>query len=286
MEFYHDNAPWKLNGERLNVVDDNEHLGLIVYGSKEEQKNCDKNIIKCRNSLFPMLGSVYAYKCLLSPSTQMHIWRTCNLPILLSGLEALPIRPSNTKSLELFQRKILQSFLKISQTSPQPAVYFLLGELPVEGLLHIRTLSLFHNLWINDGLTVNAMAKYILQMSDISSTTWCNHINILCRKYGLPPPLSLLQQPPRTKKYWKELTWTRITVWYENKLRKGSLQNSKMQYLNVQLSGLSGKCHLTLQGLTNTHDVRKLRAHLKLLTCDHCQNLNDPPKCHLCDNSI
>ena len=138
MEFYHDNAPWELNGERLNVVDDNEHLGLIVSGYEEEQKNCDQNIIKCRNSLFAMLGSVYAYKCLLSPSTQLHIWRTCNLPILLSGLEALPIRPGNTKSLELFQRKILRSFLKISQTSPRPAVYFLLGELPVEGLLHIR----------------------------------------------------------------------------------------------------------------------------------------------------
>ena len=59
-----------------------------------------------------------------------------------------------------------------------------------------------------------------------------------------------------------------------------------MQYLNVQLSGLSGKCHPALQGLTNTHDVRKLRAHLKLLTCDLCQNLDDPPKCHLCDNGI
>ena len=37
MEFYCSNVPWKLNGERLKVVDDNDHLGLIVSGSDEEQ---------------------------------------------------------------------------------------------------------------------------------------------------------------------------------------------------------------------------------------------------------
>ena len=47
MEFYRDNAPWKLNGERLNVVDDNEHLGLIVSGSEEEQKNCAMKTVNC-----------------------------------------------------------------------------------------------------------------------------------------------------------------------------------------------------------------------------------------------
>ena len=38
MQFYRDTHPWKLNGERVSVVEHNEHLGLIVYGLDEELK--------------------------------------------------------------------------------------------------------------------------------------------------------------------------------------------------------------------------------------------------------
>ena len=47
MAYFKAIAPWTLNGEKLSVVDDNEHLGLIVSGENEEQKNVDRNIMKC-----------------------------------------------------------------------------------------------------------------------------------------------------------------------------------------------------------------------------------------------
>ena len=76
MEFYKETTPWTLDGERVKVVDSNEHLGLIVAGSDEEQKNVDENIIKCRNSLFALLGPAFSYRCLLSPALQIHLWRS------------------------------------------------------------------------------------------------------------------------------------------------------------------------------------------------------------------
>ena len=79
------------------MVDNNEHLGLIVSGADEEQKNVDENITKCRNSLLALLGPAFAYKCLLSPLVQNHLWKTFNLPVLYSGLSALPIRPTHSK---------------------------------------------------------------------------------------------------------------------------------------------------------------------------------------------
>jgi hypothetical protein len=149
MAFYRDTRPWILNGERVKVVENNEHLGLIVSGIEEEQKNIDENIIKCRNSLFALLGPAFAYKCLLSPLVQIHLWRTYHLPVLVSGLSALPIRPTTIKPMAVFQNKIMRGILKLSNTSPIPAIYFILGELPVEGILHINTLSIFHNIWSN-----------------------------------------------------------------------------------------------------------------------------------------
>ena len=268
MAYFKDIAPWTLNGEKINVVDSNEHLGLVVAGCDEEQRNVDKNIVKCRNSIFALLGPAFSFKCLLSPLLQLHLWRTCCYPTLISGLPALPIRPAQLKSMELFQRKILRGFLKLSQRSPVPAVHFLLGELPVEGLLHIRTLNLLHNIWSNPTCTIFTMIMYILKMCSSNSTTWANHVQLICQKYGLPPPLALLQTPAWSKSKWDALVKTRITTWHERYLRGLSQNNSKMKYLNVQLSGLTGRPHPVLQNIQTTQDCKKLRLHLKFLTCD------------------
>ena len=294
MAYYKETCPWTLNGERVKVVENNEHLGLIVSGMAEEQKNVDENIVKCRGSLFALLGPAYAYKCLLSPLVQNHLWKTYNLPVLVSGLSALPIRPANITPLAIFQNKTLRGFLKLSNTSPVPALYFLLGELPAEAIIHINTLVTFHNIWSNPGTTVFRMVMYILKMCSSNSTTWSNHLQLLCLKYGLPSPLSLLQSAaPWSKESWTCLVKTKVTIWYENDLRRRSLRNSKMIYLNVQLCGLSGAPHPALRNIRTTQDVKKLRLHLKFLTCDFLTNeklsLDQPslsPACDLCQAPV
>ena len=293
MAFYKDTTPWTLNGEKVKVVDSNEHLGLVVSGSDEEQKNIDENIVSCRNSLFALLGPAFSFKCLLSPLVQIHIWRTCCLPVLVSGLPALPIRPNNMKPLEIFHNKTMRGFLKLSQSSPIPALHFLLGELPAEGVLHIRTLSLFHNIWSNPDTTVHAMVMYILKMCDSKSTTLSNHFQLLCLQYGIPSPLSLLQSPPWAKQEWNTYVKIRVTTWHEKKLRGLSLGNSKMTYLNIQLHGLSGRPHSVLQNICTTQDAKKLGLHLKFLTCDILTNErrseDQPgvsPACDFCDDPI
>ena len=273
MAFYKDTTPWTLNGETIKVVDKNEHLGLVVAGVDEEQRNIDENISKCRTSLFALLGPAFAYRCLLSPVVQVHLWRACSLPVLLSGLSALPIRPTNVASLEIFHNKIMRGFLKLSKSSPIPALHFLLGELPAEGILHIRTLCLVHNIWSNPNCTIYDMVTYILKMCASNSTTWSNHVLLLCLRYGLPSPISLLQSfPPASKESWSTLVKTRVTVWHEQKLRNRSLSNSKMKYLNVQLLGLSGRPHPALQNILTSQDAKKLRIHLKFLTSDYLTN--------------
>ena len=56
MNYYSDIQLWSLNGDCVKVVEDNDHLGLIVSGWQEEQKNIDQRINKCRASIFAMLG--------------------------------------------------------------------------------------------------------------------------------------------------------------------------------------------------------------------------------------
>ena len=86
----------------------------------------------------------------------------------------------------------MRGILKLGKSSPIPALHFLLGELPAEAVLHIRTLGLLHNIWSNPSCTVYSMVTYIMMMCKSNSTTWSNHVQILCKKYDLPSSLSPL----------------------------------------------------------------------------------------------
>ena len=39
MTYYSDVKPWKMNGSTINVVENNQHLGQIVSGIRQEGKN-------------------------------------------------------------------------------------------------------------------------------------------------------------------------------------------------------------------------------------------------------
>ena len=65
---------------------------------------------------------------------------------------------------------------------------------------------------------------------------------------------------------------TRVTVWHETDLRRNSLSNSKMMYLNLQVNGLSGAGHPAIRGINTTQEAKKLRPHLKFLTSDIMTN--------------
>ena len=82
---------------------------------------------------------------------------------------------------------------------------------------------------------------------------------------------------------------TRIIAFHERRLREKAINNSEMRYLNVQLLGLSGHPHPALLGITNTQEVKKLRIHIKFLTCDFLtadlvaeDQPNRSPTCLLC----
>ena len=134
-------------------------------------KNVDKNINSARDAIFGFLGNIFSYKCKLSPTVQYHTWSVFIKPVLRSGLAALPIRPPVLKSLVIFHNKILRAILKLSQYSPVAPLHFLVGELPIEALLHLDVLSLFWNIWVNPQTKVYEVLKYLLKMSNESSLT-------------------------------------------------------------------------------------------------------------------
>ena len=74
---------------------------------------------------------------------------------------------------------------------------------------------------------------------------------------------------PPNKSSFREVVTTKITVHYEKQLRDMAAKNRRMQYLNVSLSSLRGKPHPALSNLVTSHDVKKWRPHIKMLSGDY-----------------
>ena len=287
-KYYQDVSPWKMDDETVKVVDDNEHLGQVVSGNKQEEKNIDVKLDKGRKSLYSLLGSGFSFKCFLSPVLKLHIFRTFTCPISRSGLSSFALRSSQLEPLSLFQRKILKSILKLSISAPTPSIHFLTGELPVEGKIHKDMFSLFYSVWSNPDTKIHQIVKNLLEISCENSRTWSTHIRHLSRKYGLEDPLVCLRRDPPTKSMYKELIRTKITVYYENLLRQAAAKNSQMKYLNVSTTGLSGRHHPALSNLITTHEVRLSRPHLKFLAGNYltykikAEQSGGSPHCRIC----
>ena len=194
MEYYHDTTPWIMGGQPVKIVENNDHLGQIVSGTRQEEKNIDERIKKGRGHLFSMLGPAFAYKCMLSPVVKMHLFRTFTCPIIRSGLYSFALRTHQMDPLSIFHRKVLKAFLNLSKSAPTPAIHFLLGELPMEGKIHRDMFSLFFGVWCNPDTKIHQIVKYLLSTSSENSRTWAINMRHITQMYGLEDPLLCLER--------------------------------------------------------------------------------------------
>ena len=158
-KYFKDVKPWQMDGQAVQVVEDNEHLGQLVSNTHQAQKNVDLRLEKGRKNLFSLLGAGFAFKSHLSPVLKLHIYRTYTCPITRSGLASFALRSSQLEPLALFQRKTLKSILKLSNRAPTPAIHFLTGELPVEGKVHKDIFSVFYSIRSNPDTKIHDIVK-------------------------------------------------------------------------------------------------------------------------------
>ena len=105
-------------------------------------------------------------------------------------------------------------------------------------------------------------------MSDDRSVTWSAHVRILFQLYNLPDPLALLNCSPWPKQRWKNHTEAAVLSHHEAVLRNKAATNMKLQYLNVQATGLTYRPHPMLSWILTTQDVMLSRPHIKMLAGD------------------
>ena len=61
------------------------------------------------------------------------------------------------------------------------------------------------------------------------------------------------------------VTKSAIVAYYKETWRQKAATNSKLEFLNVQVTGLTGRPHPVFPGVLTTHEVVRSRVHVKML---------------------
>ncbi len=113
-----------------------------------------ENIKKARRTLYSLMTAGVHGENGLDPATSIHLLKTFVNPVLLYGLEILLPDAVNVLLLERFFRKILKQILSLSTSTPDPIPYILSGLIPIEGMIHIKTLTFFNSVCLQENCNV------------------------------------------------------------------------------------------------------------------------------------
>ena len=128
-------TPFMLYNKELGYSKDEPHLGI----SRNQQNNKDtigKRIQKARRTTYSLLGAGLSGLKNVGPEVAIRGFNIYILPILLHGLEALVQTKAEVNDLALFQREMLQRFMKLPDSTAIPAIHLLSGILPVKAEIH------------------------------------------------------------------------------------------------------------------------------------------------------
>ena len=76
------------------------------------------------------------------------------LPVLTYGLEVILPKKTLIDKLELFQKRLIKQILTLPNHTSDIALYVLTGILPIEAQIHIKALTLFNNIALQEDKAV------------------------------------------------------------------------------------------------------------------------------------
>ena len=137
------------------------------------------------------------------------------------------------------------------------------GSLPATAFLHLRQLTLFNMICNMPNDPLYKRAHQALTCSKPSSKSWFASLRSICLQYGLPHPLTLLDNP-MPKKAFKKLTKSKVVDYWEDKLRSEAIILPSLLYFDPYYHSLVYP-HPTLSTTgSNPHEVSKAVIQCKM----------------------
>ena len=229
--------PIRINGRTIPFSTVAEHVG-ILRSTESNKPTLLARFTAHKRALSAVLHSGLALGHRANPVSSLKIHQLYGVPVLLSGLAALPLSKADIDMVERHYCETLRRLLRLLPKTPRSVVYFLAGSLPGSALVHQRQLMLFGMISRLESDTLKDHGLNILESRLVSYKSWFHHIRDLCVMYDLPHPLTLLKYPMKKVEF-KSLIKKKIVSYWETILRDEANKMSSLTFFHPQYMSLS-----------------------------------------------
>ena len=209
------------------------HLGISrTNTAKNNRALMEDRASTGRRTVYALMPSGLHGQDGLSPVSAAAVIRAYVLPRMIHGLEALILSQSDLLVLERTYRQILRDLQSLSKRTATEAIYLLMGMLPIEAEIHIRTLSLFGAVTrLEDGNMLKNLAERQLALKSNPRTCWFRYALDIAKTYGLESFVWSNLLHHGSKEAWKGLVAQTVKDHWLCSLRRTAAAKSSLSFL-------------------------------------------------------
>jgi hypothetical protein len=224
----------KLNETLIGTSEQERHLGLERTSDSSAKATVLSRIKEGRRSAYRLAGAGLYGLNGVGPGVTFQMLKIYIVPILTYGLEALILHDKEYQLLEVFYKSLLRRIQHLPENTATPAVYLLLGAIPIEGQIHIKMLTFFCNILRRTGTVEYSVIQRQLAIKDLNSNSWVTQIRTVLAKYNLPSAYVLLRSTP-TRNQWKEQVAKAVNAYWMEELRIKASTMKTLEYLDLNI---------------------------------------------------
>jgi hypothetical protein len=159
------------------------------------------------------------------------------------------------KPIETYYRSLLRQIQHLPTSTAIPAIYLLMGCIPIEGQIHVKMLTFFGRLVRNTDRMEFEIIQRQLAVKDLDSNSWTVQIRKVLHRYELPTAYQILNNPPN-KRTWKRMVETAVHHYWFRELTEQAMTKSTLSLLDIATCN-PGQLHSVWN-----HNADPLEAHM------------------------
>ena len=247
----HSRLPLIFNDKEIDYSENETHLGIARTSDGKAAQAVRDRIKTGRRTAYSLMGAGLHGVNGLSPQVSRKLISTYVDPVILFGLEAMILSPSDYEQLEKYQRTLLRQVQSLPDSTAKSAIYLLIGVLPLQAQIHQRILSLFINVAHATGSSQLEIIERQLAMKSMDSKSWTTAVKSVLYQYDLPSPSEVIVRPP-DKSTWKRTCKKKIREFWETRLKTQAATMKSLSSLNLAACSIGETHHVWATG----HDPR------------------------------
>jgi hypothetical protein len=224
-----------LGDDIISPTKEFKHLGILRTNKGNNNSTLLEDRAKTgRRTVYALMPSGLHGQDGLSPATASSVIRAYVLPRMIHGLEAMILKNGDLMVLEKAYKQILRDIQSLSKRTASEAVYLLMGMLPIQAEIHIRTLSLFGAVMrLEEGTLLRNLAERQLAVNSNPRTCWFRYVWDIAKTYGLESSLIGSTLNPISKEGWKDLITSSVKNFWVMKLKRTAIEKSSLKHINL-----------------------------------------------------